>query len=52
MERDNHPDGFKLVFGADWLCQDYPQLLTESLAEEAKWQQSRERALAAASADG
>jgi hypothetical protein len=51
VERDKHPDGFKLVYGADWLCQDYTQVLTEFLTKEARWRAQRQKSEAVVGTD-
>jgi hypothetical protein len=42
--RDKHPDGFKLVYGADWRHQSLPEVMTEFLKKEASWRKSSQKA--------
>lgn len=41
VERGKHPDGYKLVYGADWRPGTLQETLVEFVEKEAKWRASR-----------
>jgi hypothetical protein len=41
VERTPHPDGNRLVYGADWQQKTLPQVIVEFVKKEAQWQASR-----------
>jgi hypothetical protein len=42
--RDKHPDGYKLVYGADWRDQSLTGVLAEFLTKETQWRKSSTKA--------
>lgn len=44
VDRVKHPDGFKLVYGADWKTDGIQQVAKEFVMKEEKWQKARKKA--------
>lgn len=41
IEKAKHPDGYKLVYGADWQNLTYPQVVEQFVTKEEKWRKNR-----------
>jgi hypothetical protein len=44
VNRTIHPDGFRLIYAADWNTMTLPDIVTDFLRKEESWQKSRQKA--------
>lgn len=40
-DRTRHPDGYRLIYGADWQTKSYADVVREFVVKEEKWRRSR-----------